>query len=61
MPLNDHQTSEAVHRHELPNILLDNLELAGKIFSFYAITTERGASPYDTLNWLFYDAKEVEL
>jgi hypothetical protein len=61
MPLSAHQTSEAVHRHELPDILLDNLDLAGEIFSFYAITTERGASPYDTLNWLFYDVKEVEL
>ena len=61
MPLSTHQIAEAVHRHELPNILLDNLDLAGEIFSFHAITTERGASPYDTLNWLFYDVKEVEL
>ena len=43
------------------NILLDNLDLAGEIFTFHAITTERGASPYDTLNWLFYDVKEIEL
>ena len=61
MPLSAHQVSEAVHRHELPNILLDNLDLAGEIFSFHAITTERGASPYDTRNWLYYDVKEVEL
>ena len=61
MPLSAHRIAEAVHRHELPNILLDNLDLAGEIFSFHAITTERGASPYDTFNWLFYDVKEVEL
>ena len=60
-PLSVHQISEGVHRHEVLNILLDNLDLAGEIFTFHAITTERGASPYDTLNWLFYDVKEIEL
>ena len=61
MPLSVHQVSEGVHRHEMPNILLDNLDLAGEIFTFHAIATERGASPYDALNWLFYDVKEIEL
>ena len=60
-PLSVHQISEGVHRHEVLNILLDNLDLVGEIFTFHAITTERGASPYDTLNWLFYDVKEIEL
>ena len=60
-PLSVHQISEGVHRHEVLNILLDNLDLTGEIFTFHAITTERGASPYDTLNWFFYDVKEIEL
>ena len=59
--LSVHQISEATHRHELPNIVLDNLELTGEVFLFHAITTERGASPYDTRNWRYYDFKEVEL